>query len=42
MPGYRTVVARDPLADHLSPMSFETIDHCVGNDLHALSISLFQ
>lgn len=31
MPGYRTVVAQDPVADHLPPISFETIDHCVGN-----------
>lgn len=31
MPGYRAVVAQDPVADHLPPISFENIDHCVGN-----------
>lgn len=31
MPGYRAVVAQDPVADHFAPISFETIDHCVGN-----------
>lgn len=31
MPGYRTIVAQDPVADHLPPISLETIDHCVGN-----------
>lgn len=31
MPGYRTVVAQDPVADHLPPIMFEIIDHCVGN-----------
>lgn len=31
MPGYRAIKKRDPLADHLPPVSLEAIDHCVGN-----------
>lgn len=31
MPGYQEVKFRDPMADYLPKISFEAIDHCVGN-----------
>ena len=31
MPGYRDVVAEDPVATYLPPIPLEIIDHCVGN-----------
>lgn len=45
MPGYRAVVAQDPVADHLPPISFGTIALAIRIGmiwrLHALGISLF-
>lgn len=31
MPGYRALTVQDPLVDNLPQISFEAIDHCVGN-----------